>query len=133
MLPVALKNQLPLPNLLTMMASPCFLASESPRRSVGSSCSACWGRTLRHRGTPGTMLGRQVGSRLLKTHLNDLCFISCCWVMCCGSLFFYTVFLYAFCKVALTVFVQEKSKNKKTSCCKGLVYFERQVYLEVCI
>lgn len=48
--------------------------------------------------------------------------------------FFNTVFLYAFCKVVLTGFVQEKKKkHKKTSCCKGLVYFERQVYLKFCI
>lgn len=61
------------------------------------------------------------------SQLNSLCFISCCWVLCWGEYFFYTVFLYAFCKVVLTVFVQEKKPPGQFSCCKGLIYIERQV------
>lgn len=47
------------------------------------------------------------------SHLNSLCFMSCCWVLCReqSSFFFNTVFLYAFCKVVLIVFVQEKSSG----------------------
>lgn len=47
------------------------------------------------------------------SHLNSLCFMSCCWVLCREQSFFFfnTVFLYAFCKVVLIVFVQEKSSG----------------------
>lgn len=61
------------------------------------------------------------------SHLDGLCFISCCWVLCWGEsffFFFYTVFLYAFCKVVLTVFVQGKKKKPPGQfCCKGLILF----------
>lgn len=69
-------------------------------------------------------------------HPNSLCFISCCWVLdweqwfvlFVGFFFFNTVFLYAFCKVVL--FLYKKKTLGQFSCCKSLIYFERQVYLK---
>lgn len=43
------------------------------RESFGSGCSACWGRTFRHQGTPGT-LGRVSGKQATEDSSERLVF-----------------------------------------------------------
>lgn len=59
------------------------------------SLSMFWGMVFRSQLTSGTVFGEQVGCRLLMSHLNSLCFISCCWVLRWEQSFFF--FILYFC------------------------------------
>lgn len=129
-----LKDQLPLPDLPTMMAWHCFLASEKALEVAVLPAGAGLSGT---KGLLG-LVGRVSGEQATEDSSEWLVFYKLLLDYVLRESFFFlnTVFLYAFCKVVLTVFVQEKTNKKKhtkTSCCKGLVYFERQVYLKFCI
>lgn len=111
-----------------------FPGFREPPWKFEKSLSMFWSMVFRSQLTSGTVFGEQVGCRLLMSHLNSLCFISCCWVLRWEQsfffFFFYTVFLYAFCKVVLFLY---KKKTPGQFCCKSRIYFERQVYLKFCI
>lgn len=62
------------------------LASKDPRGCLEIASLPFWSMVYKSQLTSGTVYGRQFGCRLLMSHLNSLCFISCCWVFCWGAL-----------------------------------------------
>lgn len=107
-----------------------------PQWKFGESLSTFWSMVFWSQVTSGTVFGEWVGNRLLMSHPNSLCFISCCWVLSrkqflCLCVFLILYFCMPFAK--WWCFCTRKKLLGNYPVVRVLTYFERQVYLKLCI